>query len=366
MRLGVAAALVDGEVVAGDVEVDDDRVASVGCSPAGRAGLAVPGFLDLQVNGFAGVDLATAGVDGYRIAGDAMARTGVTGYLATFPTQPPDRYEPALAQAAAAAASGGSGARVLGVHLEGPFLSPERAGAHPRRHLRPVDLALLDRWRTLAPVRLVTLAPELSGALDAIRALVAAGVAVAMGHTDADAATAGAAVDAGARVHTHVWNAHRPITSRDPGPGAVALTDPRVTPCLIADLAHVAGPSLVLAMAAAADRYVLVTDAVAVAGLDAGAPEWDGLRVEVVEGAARLPGGTLAGSATSLDQAVRNAIALGRPLEEVLAAVTSRPAALLGERQRGHLRPDGPADVVVLDAALDVVEVLVAGRPATG
>jgi N-acetylglucosamine-6-phosphate deacetylase len=365
-RLGVAAALVEGRVVPGDVEVVDGRIAAVGASPPGRSGLAVAGFVDLQVNGYAGVELAGADAEGYRTAGEAMARSGVVAYLATFPSLAPERYEPALRAAAEAHRAGGPGARVLGVHLEGPFLSPDRRGAHPRRHLRAVDPGLLAGWRRLAPVRLVTLAPELDGALDLVRSLVADGVVVSSGHTDATAEVASEAVSAGVRAHTHVWNAHRPITSRDPGPGAVALTDERVAPCLIADLAHVAGPSLALALAAASDRYVLVTDAVWAAGLPDGAHDRGGRELVVGSGAARLADGTLAGSATTLDGAVRNVVALGRPLEEALAAVTSRPASLLGEADLGRIRPGGPADVVVLDDALEVTAVLLAGVPAGG
>lgn len=361
-RVGVAAAFVDGEVVAGDVEIDAGRISAVGVTPAGASGLAVPGLVDLQVNGYAGVDFTTGDLDGYRSASAALARVGVTSFLATLPTAPPERYEPALAVAAEAVRAGAGlgggapgvvGARVLGVHLEGPFLSPARAGAHPVEHLRAPDRDLLDGWLASAPVRLVTLAPEQPGALDLVDTLVAAGVTVAVGHSDADGATAHAAFDRGARAHTHVWNASRPVTARDPGTVGVALSRPDVVPCLIADRVHVSDEVLAFTLAATADRYVVVSDAVAPAGTDA--------VVELPGGGVRRADGTLAGGAGSLADSLRNLVALGRPLPEAIAAVTARPAALIGAPDAGHLRVGAPADVAVLADDLEVVRVLVAG-----
>jgi N-acetylglucosamine-6-phosphate deacetylase len=188
--LGVAEALIDGVVVPGDVLVEGATVVAVGVLPAGRSGLAVPGFVDVQVNGFAGVDLTEGDLDGYRTASQAIGRTGVTSFLATIPTAAPEAYAPALAVAREAATTTLPGAQVAGVHLEGPFLSPERPGAHRPDWLRAPDRALVDGWLDAAPVAVVTLASELDGAIELIEHLCARGIVVSLGHTDARAQAA--------------------------------------------------------------------------------------------------------------------------------------------------------------------------------
>jgi N-acetylglucosamine-6-phosphate deacetylase len=363
MRLGVAAALVDGEVVAGDLEVAGGRIVSVGATPAGRSGLAVPGFVDVQVNGFAGVAVTGADQAGYRTLSTALAATGVTGYLATIPTASVEAYPVALAEARAAIGGGLPGARALGVHLEGPYLSTARPGAHRVDRLRtPAALAvddLLDR----APVALMTVAPEIEGGLDLVAHLRRRGVVVSVGHSDATASEAHRAFDAGAAAHTHLWNAHRPITSRDPGPGGAALARTDVVVCLIADLIHVSREVLRFSMAAARGRVLVTTDAVAAAGLGDGEVATELGPVMVADGAARLSDGTLAGSVCPLDQMLRNVVGLGIPLPEAVDMVTRTPARLLGRDDVGSLAVGAPADVVVLDDALAVQQVLVAGRP---
>src|SRR5438270_12588346 len=188
MRLGVEAVLVDGLLVPGDVEVDDGRITGIGLASPGR-GIAVPGFVDLQVNGFGGVDFLDADADGYRRAGEALLETGVTAYLPTLITTPGEQLIAAMAEVPAAE----SRPRILGMHLEGPFLSPNRLGTHEASARRDPDLALLDRLLDAGPVRLMTLAPELAGAEALIDRLVERGVTVPLGHTDATAAAAHAA-----------------------------------------------------------------------------------------------------------------------------------------------------------------------------
>lgn len=264
-RLGVRAALVDGALVEGDVVVAEGRVLEVGAAPAGGRGVAVPGFLDLHINGLVGVDFLSTDLEGYRAAGAALAATGVTGYLPTFITSPLEDYPGALAVAAAAQGLDG-GARVLGVHLEGPYLSPAWPGAHDPEQLREPDvgeaLALCDG----GPVRMVTLAPERPGGLDLVAALTARGVVVSLGHTDADAATASAAFDRGARAITHLYNAHRRWTARDPGVGGAALVRPGVTVQAIVDHVHLAPEAAYAAFLTARERFSLVTDAMEAAG----------------------------------------------------------------------------------------------------
>lgn len=367
-HLGVAGAVVDGRWVPGDVAVDGDRIGAVGLAGGTGRGIAVPGFVDLQVNGFGGVDLSDPDVDleGYRAASAAKARSGVTSFLATFPTAPWDRYPALLAAAAAAAREPLPGARVQGVHLEGPWLSPARAGAHEASWLRPPDVAEARQLLARAPVALVTLAPEVPGGLALVRALVAEGVAVAVGHSDATAAEANAAFDAGAVAVTHLWNAQRAPTAREPGVTGAALARDGVWACVIADLAHVCADVLRFTLAVAGDRVVVVTDAVAACGLGPGEHRVGERTVVVAGGAARDPDGRLLGSATPMDAALRNLLGLGVDLLTAVDAVTARPAALLGRDDLGRLQPGGPADVVVLDDAMAVHDVLVAGRSVTG
>jgi N-acetylglucosamine-6-phosphate deacetylase len=357
VRLGVAAALVDGSVVVGDVAVADGRVDAVGLA-GGGSGLAVPGFIDVQVNGFAGVDFLPASTEEHVRAGEAMAATGVTGYLPTLITAPPDAYRSGLATLAALPSGG---PRMLGAHLEGPFLSPSWPGAHPRRHLLEPDLALVDELRAIGPVATMTVAPELPGGLDFVEALVARGIVVHIGHTDADAATAHAAFDRGARALTHIHNAHRRFASRDPGPAGVALVRPDVTVTAIVDGIHLAPETAGSAWLAARDRLCLISDAIAAAGMGDGTFRIGELEVHVSGGACRLADGTLAGSTVTMDRAVRELVALGASTHEAVWAASGAPARLIGRDDLGRLAPGLPADVAVLDDSLHVVRTLVGG-----
>jgi N-acetylglucosamine-6-phosphate deacetylase len=360
-RLGVAAALVAGELLAGDVDVVDGRVAAVGVRPAGRAGLAVPGFVDVQVNGFAGVDFLAADPADHVRAGEALAATGVTAYLPTFITAPADAYREALRSLAATPERG---PRRLGAHLEGPFLSPAWPGAHPTEHLREPDLALVDELSVLGPVTTMTIAPELPGGLDLVEALAARGIVVQLGHTDADAATAHAAFDRGARALTHVHNAHRRFAARDPGPAGVALVRPDVTVTAIVDGVHLAPETAAGAWLAARGRLCLITDAIAAAGRGDGAYRLGSVEVHVAGGACRLADGQLAGSVLTMDRAVRELVALGASTPEAVHAATAAPARLLGRPELGTLAPGARADVTVLDDDLRVVRTLVAATEA--
>jgi len=362
-HVGAAEVLVDGAIVAGDLLIDDGFVVGVVPSGPGARGLAVAGFIDVQVNGFGGVSFTTADRAGYALAGSAMARHGVTSYLATIPTAAPDAYAPALAEAADAIAAPPPGARPLGLHLEGPFLSPHRPGAHTVAHLRAPDADLLERLVAHAPVAMMTLAPELPGADHLIRSLKNWGIVVSAGHTDADAETANVAFDRGVTMVTHLWNAQRQITSRAPGLAGAALRRSDVFIGVIADLVHLSAETLWLSATAAGDRTVAVTDAAAFAGLAPGTYGDDDHQLTVTD-AVRLADGTLAGSAIGLDQAVRNLVAVGIDPIAALSAVTVAPAAVLGRSDIGHLRPGARADVVVLSDDFQIERVLVDGRDA--
>src|SRR6184192_3482494 len=257
-RLGVEAALVDGVFVAGDVEVADGQIAAVGLPGGGGRGFAVPGFVDLQVNGFGGVDFLDADIDGYRRAGAALLETGVTAYLPTLITSPEEQLLAALREVPL----GPARPRILGVHLEGPFLSPLRLGTHLASARRDPDVDLLDRLLDGGPVRLMTLAPELPGAAALIDRQLARGVIVSLGHSDATAAQANAAFDRGARIVTHIFNAMRPFGHRDPGIAGAALARSDVIVQIIIDGIHLARETALVAWHAAAGRLALVTDAI--------------------------------------------------------------------------------------------------------
>jgi N-acetylglucosamine-6-phosphate deacetylase len=367
VALGVTAALCDGELVPGDVLVEDGRVVAVGAglAPGGGSGIAVPGFLDLHVNGLVGVDFLSAGEDGYARAGAALARTGVTAYLPTFITSPLEDYAGALEVAGHAVAAGSEhGARALGVHLEGPYLSPRWPGAHDVAHLRAPDVDEALALCAAGPVRMVTLAPELDGALRLVAALTARGVVVSLGHSDADLAAANAAFDRGARAITHLYNAHRRWAPRDPGIGGAALVRPGVTVQAIVDHVHLAPEAAYAAFLTAGTRFSLVTDAMEAAGQGDGIFRLGRREVEVRGARVTLADGSLAGSVLTMDAAVRNLVGCGASFADAVWAATGAPARLLGDPELGVLRPGAAANITVLDEELRVVRTLVAGAEA--
>ena len=358
MRLGVEAALVGDELLPGDVEVAGGAIAAVGLQPAGR-GIAAPGFVDLQVNGFAGVDFMHTDREGYARAGDAMLATGTTAYQPTFITASEDDLVAALREVPPA--ERGVGPTLIGAHVEGPFISPRRLGVHPARWQRSPDAALLARLLDAGPVHQVTLAPELPGAFELIDLLLARGIVVSAGHTDASAAEAHLAFDRGVRTVTHLFNAMRPLVPRDPGIALAALARADVAIQIIADGHHVAGDTLLVAWRAARGRIALVTDAVAATAMGDGDFALAGRPLVSAEGVVRGPEGQLAGSVLTMIDAVRNLHALGVPLAEALAAAAAVPASIARRPDLGRLAPGAPADVVVLDDNLEIVRVLVGG-----
>ena len=366
----------DGQIAAVDVPALDDAPAGATPDPAVArpvdvaldGGVLSAGMVDLQLNGAVGVDLAAADPDGWRAVAAHLAGHGVTAFCPTFITAPvaAQREHVARTAAARAALSREPVAQPLGAHLEGPFLSPHRPGAHDPALLRAPSAAALDELldgTDLDALALVTLAPELPGGGEAVERLTAAGVTVSLGHSEATAAQTAEAAARGARLVTHLFNAQRAFTHREPGLPARALTDPRLTSGLIVDLHHVAPDAVRLALAAAPGRIALVSDAVAAAGMAPGP-----FRIGTVEafaqpdGPPRLADGTLAGSALHLDEAVRNAVALGLSPERALDAATAVPAAALGDGSRGALAPGRRADLVWWDDELNVRAVWIGGR----
>jgi N-acetylglucosamine-6-phosphate deacetylase len=341
---------VRGELVPGDVEIVDGRIARVGVLPRGRRGIAVPGFVDLQVNGFAGVDFLTASAEDYRRAGEALLAAGVTAYQPTFITAP----EEMLLDALRAMPASNGGPQIIGAHLDGPFLSPQRLGTHPPEHRRDPDVELLDRLLDAGHVTTLTLAPELEGAAALVRRARGRGVVVGAGHTNATAVEAHAAFDSGVSTVSHIFNAMRPFTQRDPGVSGASLARPDVFVQMIVDGRHLADETVRLVWAVAAGRVALVSDATAAAGAGPGTYRLGAIEITVTDGVPLRSDGVIAGTALTMLGAVQNLCALGASLEGAVGAATIVPARLLGRSDLGVLDVGERADVVVLDDRLEL------------
>ena len=360
--------VVPGAVLSpGWVRLDGDRIAEVGPGPAGgeRAGAwLLPGFVDLHVHGGGGHDMS-------RSADDALAAArfhqqhGTTATVVSLAAAPLDRLEGQLAAVADLVEAGPAahGVQVLGSHLEGPFLSPARCGAIDGRWLLAPDVHVLDELLAAArgTVRTITLAPELPGALELIDRALAAGVVVSVGHTDATYDEALAGFRRGATTVTHLCNAMRPLHHREPGP-ILAAQDGGVACEVINDGIHVHPAVLRMVHTWGPERPLLVTDAVIAAGLGDGEHRFDGRPITVTDGQVRLADGTLAGSSLTADVAVRRALELGLPPEDVALAAATNPARVVGEGgRRGAIAAGLAADLVVLGPGYELERVLVAG-----
>jgi N-acetylglucosamine-6-phosphate deacetylase len=360
--LGVEAALVDGKLLPGDVEIADGHVSAVGVNGKKGRGIASPGFVDLQVNGFAGVDFFSADAAGYRRAGEHLLRTGVTACQPTFITSPEDELVAALSEVP----QNGAAPRIIGAHLEGPFLAPERLGTHPPASRRDPDVALLERLLAAGPISHVTLAPELPGAFGLVDLLRGRGVTVSCGHSNATAAQAHEAFARGAKTVTHLFNAMRPLAAREPGLAGAALASGDVFVQMILDGVHLADDTARLVWQTAAPRTALVTDAVAAAGQGDGSYRLASVDIEVTDGVARRGDDVLAGSTVTMIDSVRNLVMLGASVAAALSAASEIPARIAGRTEIGSLHPGARADIVVLDDSLQIVRVLVHGDDAAG
>ena len=358
MIVPAARVLVDGALRPGAVRVEAGRIAAVLDEPAGE-GTLTPGLVDIHSNGAFGVDFARADVPAFRRALAAMARRGTTAVQPTSITAPLPDLLAALDRcrdarsALAPAPDAGPVARVLGAHLEGPFLAATRRGAHRADWLCDPTPERLDPLLAHPALTMVTLAPERPGAPEAIRRLVARGVRVSLGHTDATADVLRAGADAGATLVTHLFNAMRPFAHRDPGVPGAALTDPRLVLGLIGDGWHVHPLACRLAFQAAPGRVALVSDSVAPAGLPPGTVlPFGGLPCRLDEhGLGRREDGTISGAGTLLDEGVRRMIAAGLDPARVLDAATRVPARALGQDGLGRIAPGAHADLVLWDEA---------------
>jgi N-acetylglucosamine-6-phosphate deacetylase len=323
-------------------------------------GVLTPGLLDLHNNGAFGVDFAEATPAQWGQVLADLASRGVTGVQPTVITAPPAELTAAAhrCRAAARAQAGRPVARILGVHFEGPFISETRRGAHRPDYMLDPDAQVLDALlrdpATAEMLATITLAPERPHALDATRRLVAAGVVVAVGHSDATAGQVREAADAGATMITHVFNAQRPFAHRDPGVPGAALTDDRLFVGLIVDGRHVDPLACDVVFRAARGRVVAVTDSILTAGLPDGTPLIFGGQpvTNDATGVGRRPDGTIAGAGIVLDEGVRRMVAAGLDPAMVLTAATETPARALGRTDLGRLEPGAHADLVWWDGGL--------------
>ena len=356
--------------VRGRVRIDGARIAAVEGDPVGEAEaradtrrpLLLPGFIDLHVHGGGGADTMDAG-DAVATLARTHARHGTTSLLATTMTAPLAEIEAALRALAPACRARTSGAaRVLGVHLEGPYISAERLGAQPAFARLPL-LAEVLRLTSIAPIRVLTLAPEVEGALALIPALVDAGMRVQIGHSAATYEQASAALRCGAAGFTHLFNAMSALHHRAPGVAGAALAQATYAE-LIPDLQHVHAGAMQAALRAVPRLYV-VTDATSATGMPDGEYRLGRQTVTKCLDAVRLADGTLAGSTLTMDRALRNLVfELGLSLAEASARVSSHAAHYLGEPARGVIAPGAWADLVQLDPTrLEVERVLIEGEP---
>jgi len=333
-------------------------------------GILAPGFIDIHIHGGAGHDVMEAGADALPPIERLLAAHGVSSYFPTTVTAPMEATLSALARLADAidAAEKSSArdlrARPLGIHLEGPFISHKRRGVHPPENLLTPSVAAFDRFWQAARghIRVLTIAPELPGAVEVIAEASARRVCVSLGHSDADLNAARAGIAAGARHATHTFNAMRPLDHRDPGILGEVLTDSRLSADIIADGIHL-DPIIVelFLKAKGPDAAVLITDATAATGMPDGRYRLGSLEVEVKDGRCMV-GGKLAGSVLNMDRAVRNVVQFARwELQQAVRLATLNPARVAGVKQGGVLEAGAPADLVVLSPSGEVRQTIIRG-----
>jgi N-acetylglucosamine-6-phosphate deacetylase len=329
--------------------------------------LMVPGFMDLQVNGSFGVDVATEPGRVPELS-RGLAATGTTSYLPTVISSPATLYRETLPRLADLVREGVPGAaEILGVHLEGPFISGEKKGAHPAEYVSPPDPGLFDALLDLAPIRMVTLAPELDGARELMQLAERWGIVISAGHSNATFELAYKAFDREVASVTHLFNAMSPLHHREPGLPGAAFAHLRVMCGIVVDGIHVHPEMVALAFRMLGpDRLYLVTDAIAAAGAGPGEYSLATRRVHTDGGPPRLESGEIAGSVLTMNEAFRNILAFtGCTVPEAAEMAATTPARLIGEEGRkGRLASGYDADVTVLRPDLTVEAVYKGGSPA--
>jgi N-acetylglucosamine-6-phosphate deacetylase len=297
----------------------------------------VPAFVDLQVNGHGGVDLLSAQTtDQIRQVCASLFKQGVGAYLPTLITGPLDRTVAAMKLIEQVRRSPrDEEAEIIGIHLEGPFLSHSKPGVHPTEFLCEPSQELLGKYLSAGTVTMVTLAPEIPGALEAITFLTQMGIIVSLGHSDATLTQAHAGFDAGAQTVTHIWNAMS--KDRHSGVGAAALSRPEVSIQMIIDGVHLSDEVIAYTIEKAPERFIVTNDAVSPAGLGEGTHRFGTFEVSVKDGRAVRSDGVLAGGVGSMKDSFRRMMALGIEFDSAIASMTSRPAALIGRPELGVL-----------------------------
>ena len=330
--------------------------------------IAVPGFIDVHIHGAGGHDVMEGSSEALAAVTSTVARHGTTSMVATTVTANPDdtvRSIESIAKYICGQHESSARAEVLGLHFEGPFISPARRGVHPTEWIKLPSAELLQRFLNAADgkAQILTIAPELLGAAPCIAAARKAGMVVAMGHTDATYEQARAAIAHGARHAVHVYNAMRPFSHRDSGVIGAVLTSPEVSAELIADGVHVDEAAMrLLLQAKGAGGVVLISDGISATGMPDGKYMLGQFEVTVSGGVCRNAEGKLAGSTLTLDRALRNIVGLGAALGDAVRMLTANPASLLGlEFKKGVLRTGADADIVLLDESLQVNRVYVRG-----
>jgi N-acetylglucosamine-6-phosphate deacetylase len=367
--------VVEGSRITGLGHRDEVRVPPDATDYVAAGMTVVPGFIDIHIHGAGGHDVMEANARALDRITSTVAQHGTTSIVATTVTASVEdtchslagiaRYVRSHENADEFSETGCLAAEILGIHLEGPFISKARRGVHPPDAIARPSAETLRKFLEASDglVKIVTIAPEIPGAMELIEAAVAAKLLVALGHTDADYDQARAAIHAGARHAVHMYNAMRPFTHRDPGVIGAILTDPEVTAEIIADMVHVAGPAIqVLIGAKGFDAVLLASDGIAATGMPDGEYRLGNFEVTVKEGVARNAEGKLAGSTLTLDRALRNVVALGVPLKEAVRMATVLPARRLGiAGKKGIIAVGADADLVALTPDLRVAGVMTRG-----
>lgn len=364
------------------VVIEDGRITSIApraeiAAPAGskeisaRDATLVPGFVDVHVHGAGGYDVMSSTEESLSTIASTVARHGTTSLVATTVTAPPDETRRCLEDISRyilnpANRSADATAEILGIHLEGPFISPARRGVHPAGAIAKPSVALLDRYLEAAAgtAKILTLAPEIPGAMELVERGYAKGLVVALGHTDATYEQAHTAIFRGARHAVHVFNAMRPFSHRETGVLGAILVDPSVTAEIIADGVHVDDPAIKLLLAAkGTDLVLLVSDGTAATGMRDGCYRLGTFDVTVTDGICRNREGKLAGSTLTLNRAVQHMVRLGVPVIEAIRMATYNPARRIGlEKRKGILAPGADADIVLLTPELKIANVFVRGN----
>ena len=368
--LGAGILIRDGVIEAVGAR-QDMRLPSGAAEISASGQTAIPGFIDVHIHGAGGHDVMEGTEQAMSAVAGTLARHGTTSFVATTVTASPDDtcrgVEGIARYIAHQFAALQPKAEVLGVHYEGPFINKVRRGVHPAEWIQLPSADLLQRFLRAAAgnARILTIAPELLGAVPCMKAARDAGVVVAMGHTDATYEQARAGIAHGARHAVHVYNAMRPFSHRDSGVIGAVLTSPDVTAELIADGVHVEEAAMrILLQAKGAGRVILISDGLSATGMPDGKYMLGKLEVTVSGGVCRNAEGKLAGSTLTLDRALRNVVALGIPLQDAVRMLTENPAKLLGiEFKKGALRTGADADIVLLDENLQVTNVWTRGLP---